>query len=128
MGNPGLFLYFALANRHNTTNMNKERNFNGMSRRQFLQTSAGFAASSMFLSLGSAQSFAAPRTGTKENAIPLVTLNNALQMPRLGLGTMTLNGNVGERCVADAISMGYRLIDTAMIYGNEASVGAGIKQ
>jgi 2,5-diketo-D-gluconate reductase A len=123
-----LFKIFTLANRHNTTNMNEERNSNGMSRRQFLQTSAEFAASAMFLSLGSAQSFAASNTSTKENSIPLVTLNNALKMPRLGFGTMTLNGDVGERCVADAISMGYRLIDTAMIYRNEASVGAGIKQ
>ncbi len=108
--------------------MNNERNSNGMSRRHFLQTSAEFAASAMFLSLGGAQSFAAPNTSTRENSIPLVTLNNGLQMPRLGLGTMTLNGSVGVRCVADAIALGYRLIDTAMIYGNEVSVGAGIKQ
>jgi 2,5-diketo-D-gluconate reductase A len=111
-----------------STNMNKERNSNGMSRRQFLQTSAEFAASAMFLSLGSAQSFAEPNTSTQKNLIPLVTLNNGLQMPRLGLGTMTLNGDVGKRCVADAISLGYRLIDTAMIYGTETAVGAGIKQ
>ncbi len=113
-------VYFSLANRRNTTNMNKERNSNGMSRRQFLQTSAELAASAMFLSLGSAQSFAAPNTSTQENSIPLVTLNNGLQMPRLGLGTMTLNGDVGIRCVADAISLGYRLIDTAMIYNTES--------
>ena len=41
---------------------------------------------------------------------------------------MTLNGDVGIRCVADAIALGYRLIDTAMIYNTETSVGAGIKQ
>ena len=117
-----------MANRHNTTSMNQERNPNGMNRRQFLQTGAGFAASAMFLGPGGARSFAAPDAGTQENSIPLVTLNNGLQMPRLGLGTMTLNGHVGERCVADAISLGYRLIDTAMIYANEKSVGAGIKQ
>jgi 2,5-diketo-D-gluconate reductase A len=111
-----------------STNMNKERNFNEMSRRQFLQTSAEFAASAMFLSLGSTQSFAAPKTSTQENLIPLVTLNNGLQMPRLGLGTMTLKGDVGIRCVADAISLGYRLIDTAMIYNTEREVGEGIKQ
>src|SRR5882757_6451010 len=131
MGSPGFFLYFSLANRHNSTNttyMNKERNSNGMDRRQFLQTSAGFAASAMFLGLGRAQLYAAPDTSARENSIPLVTLNNGLKMPRLAFGTMTLNGDVGERCVADAISMGYRLIDTAMIYRNEASVGAGIKQ
>jgi len=99
-----------------------------MSRRQFLQTSAGCAASAMFLSLGSATSFAASTIGTQRNLIPLVTLNNGLQMPRLGLGTMTLNGDVGIRCVADAIALGYRLIDTAMIYNTETAVGAGIKQ
>ena len=108
--------------------MNMERNSNGISRRQFLQTSAGYAASAMVLSLGGARSFAAPDTGTQANSIPSVTLNNGLQMPRLGFGTMTLNGDVGVRCVADAIALGYRLIDTAMIYRNEASVGAGIKQ
>jgi len=41
-----------------------------MGRRQFLQTSAGFAASAMFLGLGGAQSFAAPDTSTQENLIP----------------------------------------------------------
>lgn len=116
MGNPGW---------KRTTPMNKERNTNGMSRRQFLQTSA---ASAMFLSLGGMQSFAAPGASAAGNSIPLVKLNNGLRMPRLGLGTMTLNGNVGVRCVADAISLGYRLIDTAMIYGTEGAVGEGIKQ
>jgi 2,5-diketo-D-gluconate reductase A len=108
--------------------MKKERNSNGMNRRHFLQASAGFAASTMFLNFGSMQSFAAPATSTPEISIPLVTLNNGLQMPRLGLGTMTLTGDVGVRCVADAISLGYRLIDTAMIYESEPAVGAGIKQ
>jgi 2,5-diketo-D-gluconate reductase A len=108
-----------------TTIMNKEPDTNGMNRRQFLRTSV---ASTMLLSLGGAQSFAASTASATENSIPLVTLNNGLQMPRLGLGTMTLNGKVGATCVADAIALGYRLIDTAMIYGNEVSVGAGIKQ
>jgi len=105
--------------------MNKERDTRRMNRRQFLQTSA---ASAMVLSLGGVRSFAAPSAGSPENSIPLATLNNGLRMPRLGLGTMTLNGVVGVRCVADAISLGYRLIDTAMIYGTEGAVGEGIKQ
>ena len=108
--------------------MNNERNAHGMNRRQFLRTSAKCAASAMFLSLGSAPSFAAASASAQKSLIPLVTLNNGLQMPYLGLGTMTLNGDVGIRCVADAIALGYRLIDTAMIYGNEVSVGTGIKQ
>ena len=49
-------------------------------------------------------------------------------MPRLGFGTNTLKGAIGIRCVSDAISVGYRLIDTAHIYGNEEVVGEGIKQ
>jgi 2,5-diketo-D-gluconate reductase A len=105
--------------------MNKKLNANGMNRRQFLQTSA---ASAMFVGLAGVKSFSAPSAGTAENSIPSVTLNNGLNMPRLGFGTMTLNGDVGVRCVANAISLGYRLIDTAMIYGNEAAVGEGIKQ
>ena len=77
------------------------------------------------------QSFAAPTAdsaGAPEISIPWVTLNNGLKMPRLGFGTMTLNGGTGIRCVADAISLGYRLIDTATVYGNEVSVGKGIEQ
>jgi 2,5-diketo-D-gluconate reductase A len=105
--------------------MNKKLNASGMNRRQFLRTSA---ASAMFVGLGGVKSFAAPSAGTAENSIPSVTLNNGLKMPQLGLGTMTLKGDVGISCVADAISLGYRLIDTAMIYGNEVSVGQGIKQ
>ena len=108
--------------------MKKERNSNGMSRRHFLQTSAGCAASAMFIGLGSAQSFAAPNAGTQKKLVPHVTLNNGLQMPLLGLGTMTLKDDLGIRCVADAIALGYRLIDTAMIYSSEPAVGTGIKQ
>ena len=46
----------------------------------------------------------------------------------LGFGTNTLKGPTCERCVSDAISVGYRLIDTAKVYGNEESVGAGLRQ
>ncbi|HCE57099.1 MAG TPA: 2,5-diketo-D-gluconic acid reductase, partial [Prolixibacteraceae bacterium] len=44
--------------------------------------------------------------------------NNGLQMPRIGFGTNTLGGDVCIRSVANAISAGYRLIDTAHVYGN----------
>lgn len=49
-------------------------------------------------------------------------------MPILGFGTLYLNDDLGAGCVADAISLGYRLIDTATVYGNEVAVGAGIKK
>ncbi len=99
-------------------------------RREFIQTSARFAASAMFMGLGTSKLFGAAHsslTGTT-GSIETVTLNNGIQMPILGFGTLYLNDDVGERCVADAISLGYRLIDTATIYGNEEAVGAGIKK
>ena len=73
-----------------------------------------------------AQSGKAP--AAPELKIPVVTLANGVNMPVLGLGTFTLKGDTAEKSVATAIAMGYRLIDTAAIYGNEEAVGAGIRQ
>lgn len=56
-----------------------------------------------------------------------VTLNNALKMPILGLGTWTLRGKECEESVRTAIEVGYRLIDTAQMYENEREVGSAIK-
>lgn len=94
-----------------------------MNRRQFLQSSA---ASAMLLGVAGRRAVAA--SAATGRSIPSVRLNNGVSMPRLGLGTMTLRGELGVRCVADAIGLGYRLIDTAMIYSNEESVGEGIRQ
>jgi len=56
-----------------------------------------------------------------------VTLNNGIQMPILGFGTFQItNLEECERCVVDAIQIGYRLIDTAASYGNEEAVGRAI--
>ena len=96
-----------------------------MNRRQFLQTSA---ASTIFVGIGGRKIFAAPDFAAPEKSVPWVTLNNGVKMPRLGFGTMTLKGDLGVRCVANAISLGYRLIDTAMIYDDEVPVGEGIRQ
>ena len=59
--------------------------------------------------------------------IPAVTLNNGVKMPILGFGTHSLNDTVAENSVAEAIFLGYRLIDTAPVYGNEEFVGKGIR-
>ena len=107
--------------------MNKKNNPDGINRREFLQSSAILAASAMFMGLGSSKIYGALNPNPAENLIKNITLNNGIKMPILGYGTMTINGPSGERNVADAISLGYRLIDTATVYGNEASVGAGIK-
>jgi len=50
-----------------------------------------------------------------------------VKMPALGLGTLTLVGRDGEKAIAEAIGLGYRHIDTAAFYGNEAEVGTAIK-
>lgn len=61
-------------------------------------------------------------------AIPHIRLNNGVHMPMLGFGTYSLRGDLCTESVADAISAGYRLIDTAKVYENEEAVGAGIKK
>lgn len=108
--------------------MAKQPQSNGMNRRDFLRTGTAVATSAMLLPLTSTSIFGAFAGGNATVTIPSVKLNNGVMMPLLGFGTNTLTGDVGERCVADAISVGYRLIDTAHVYGNEEAVGAGIKK
>jgi 2,5-diketo-D-gluconate reductase A len=108
--------------------MNMENHINGVKRREFLKRSAKFAAATMFMGLGSSKLFGALNSTQTKNSIPTVTLNNGIPIPMLGFGTNTLNGPTCVRCVSDAISVGYRLVDTANIYGNEEFVGEGIKQ
>lgn len=47
-------------------------------------------------------------------------------MPILGFGTWDLRGTQCERCVQEALELGYRLIDTAKMYGNEREVGRAV--
>lgn len=55
-------------------------------------------------------------------------LNNGVEMPMLGFGTFMLEGETCENAVTSAIAGGYRMIDTAEAYGNEADVGRGIQK
>lgn len=55
-----------------------------------------------------------------------VTLNNGIKMPQLGYGVYQVTKDECERCVADALKVGYRLIDTAQSYFNEEEVGNAI--
>jgi 2,5-diketo-D-gluconate reductase B len=50
-----------------------------------------------------------------------------ITVPALGFGTWELEADVAERSVRDALDLGYRHIDTAAMYGNEAAVGAAIR-
>jgi 2,5-diketo-D-gluconate reductase A len=52
-----------------------------------------------------------------------VTLNNGVQMPMLGYGVYQVTKDECERCVLDALKVGYRSIDTAQSYFNEEEVG-----
>ena len=53
-----------------------------------------------------------------------IKLSNGVQMPTLGYGVFLVSPEECERCVSDALSVGYRLIDTAQAYQNEEGVGA----
>ncbi len=52
---------------------------------------------------------------------------NGADIPALGLGTWTLRGEAATRCVAAALQAGYRHVDTASSYENEAAVGEGLR-
>lgn len=53
---------------------------------------------------------------------------NGVEIPCMGLGTWQSKDDIAASAVLSALSLGYRLIDTAAAYGNEKGVGAGIKQ
>ena len=55
-----------------------------------------------------------------------IKLNNGVEMPILGYGVFQVPPQEAERCVSDALSVGYRLIDTAQAYFNEEGVGEAI--
>ena len=101
---------------------------NTIVRREFIKRSALYAAATVFFGAGGTKLFSLSHAAQAKTAIPTLALNNGVRMPVLGFGTNTLRGPVCVQSVSDAISVGYRLIDTARIYGNEASVGEGIAQ
>lgn len=55
-----------------------------------------------------------------------VTLNNGVRMPQLGYGVYQITQEQCERCVLDALKVGYRSLDTAQAYFNEEQVGSAI--
>ena len=57
-----------------------------------------------------------------------VTLNNGVRMPQIGYGVYQVSPSECERCVSDALRVGYRMIDTAQAYHNEEGVGAAVKK
>ena len=55
-------------------------------------------------------------------------LNNGIEMPQMGYGVFQVSPEECERCVSDALSVGYRMIDTAQAYHNEEGVGQAVKK
>ena len=69
----------------------------------------------------------------RERGITILAKNtsihyNGVKMPKLGYGVYQTPPEDTERCVLEAIKIGYRSIDTAQAYGNEAGVGAAIQK
>lgn len=58
-----------------------------------------------------------------------ITLNNGVKMPLAGFGVFQIQDQAQcEQCVVDAVHAGYRLIDTAAVYGNEEAVGRAVQR
>lgn len=55
-----------------------------------------------------------------------IKLNNGVEMPQIGYGVYQVSPDECERCVSDALKVGYRMIDTAQAYNNEEGVGVAI--
>lgn len=106
--------------------MNSHNKKNEINRRRFLQNSA---AAGIYLSMfGMPKMFGNILLDKNAADVPEVKLNNGVKMPILGFGTYALRGEVCQRSIVEAISAGYRLIDTAKVYESEEAVGRGIKQ
>jgi 2,5-diketo-D-gluconate reductase A len=59
-------------------------------------------------------------------AVPSLAMNNGIQIPQLGFGVFLIPAEETEKAVSEALSAGYRLIDTAQGYRNEEGVGAAM--
>jgi len=61
-----------------------------------------------------------------KNPVPNLTLNDGHTIPQLGFGVFKVEPDETTRIVSDALGVGYRHIDTAAVYGNEAGVGKAV--
>lgn len=61
-------------------------------------------------------------------SIPVITLNDGVTLPVIGLGTYKLKGNKGATSIQSAIDVGYRLLDSAYNYENEGTVGEAVRR
>ena len=66
-------------------------------------------------------------TENTTTTVPAVDLLDGTSIPQLGFGVFQVDDDTAERAVTTALEVGYRLIDTAKLYGNEAGVGRAIR-
>ncbi|CAG2181153.1 unnamed protein product, partial [Oppiella nova] len=64
----------------------------------------------------------------EKESYALIRLNNGQLIPNIGLGTWTMDDDQAREAVKEAVSVGYRHIDTAWRYGNEVGVGQALKE
>lgn len=91
-------------------------------RREFMIDSARIAGAVVVASAIPLSAAGSAQGATMET----VKLNNDERMPILGFGTYNLRGARGQGTILSAINVGYRLIDTAQMYGNEIEVGNAV--
>lgn len=102
-------------------------------RREFVKNSSKLALAGVAVGAVGAISGISPllaketKNAKKGTTMQTIKLSNGVKMPILGYGTYQIPNNQAQRCVEDAISVGYRLIDTAQAYANEEAIGAGLK-
>ncbi|MCL2163312.1 MAG: aldo/keto reductase [Oscillospiraceae bacterium] len=101
-----------------------------MDRRDFMKTPLTIVGAAMIGKIGMMSGLLGSgmtHAAVQQAGIPSIALNNGMSIPQLGLGTWTLAENT-VTCVRAAIESGYRLFDTAQVYGNEQQVWQGIRQ
>jgi 2,5-diketo-D-gluconate reductase A len=64
---------------------------------------------------------------TSASPVPVITLNNGVDIPQLGFGVFQIDPAETERATREALEVGYRHIDTAEMYRNEAGVGQAVR-
>lgn len=69
----------------------------------------------------------ASSTSASPNPVPSITLNNGRSIPQLGFGVFQIKPDATAAAVSSALAAGYRHIDTAQMYGNEAGVAQGLR-
>ena len=62
-----------------------------------------------------------------DNSVPDISLNDGNSIPQLGFGVFQIEPKDTARAVGTALEIGYRHIDTAQMYGNEAEVGQAVR-